>query len=167
MDDTLQQIKEIVDEEIQAYESLGDLYTVKQSILVQGKSDALWDVDAQIISRADIIRSINQKRKNLFKYMGDENMSMSQIIEKAKASNEPIVENLEMQRTKLRILAKSLSLQEKTNMSLIKHGLTMVGKSIEIIVGAVMPELKRGHYNSSGHNVDMDKSEISSIVEEV
>lgn len=165
MDDTLIKFKKVVDEEIEAYESLGVLYELKQSILVQGKSDALWDVDAQIISKADDIKEINKRRKEVAGYLGDENLTISEIIEKAKAANDNIAENLECQKTKLRVLAKSLTLQESTNMTLIKHGLTMVGKTLEIIVGAFAPHA--GQYNKSGKNIENYENHISSIVEEV
>lgn len=167
MDDMLIKFKEVVDEEIQAYESLGELYKIKQSLLVQGKSDVLWDIDAQIVSRADNIKKLNQKRKEIAKYLGDENFTISEIIEKAKAANDSIADKLETQKTKLKILAKSLTLQENTNMTLIKHGLTMVGKTLDIIVGALLPQVQSGQYNSSGQSVESDKSMISSIVEEV
>lgn len=167
MNDVLLQFKELVDEEIQAYESLGDLYEIKQSILVQGKSDVLWDIDAQIISRADNIKELNKKRREIAKYIGNEDLTMSEIIEKAKKANNAVAGKLETQKTKLQILAKSLTLQEDTNMTLIKHGLTMVGKTLDIIVGALLPQVQGGHYNSSGHSVESDKSLISSVVEEV
>lgn len=164
MKDTLLQFKEVIDEEIQAYESLGDLYEIKQSILVQGKSDALWDVDAQITMKASNIKELNQKRKDVARYLGDENFTLSDIIEKAKESNDEIVGKLETQKIKLNILAKALVLQESTNMTLIKHGLTMVGKTLDIIVSAFMPQSTQ--YDKSGKNVESDKSLISSVVEE-
>lgn len=167
MDDMIVKFKDVIDEEIQAYESLGKLYEIKQSILVQGKSDALWDIDAQILERAENIREIDKKRKEVARYLGNEDLTMSEIIEKAKQANDPLVEKLETQKTKLRILAKSLSLQEDTNMTLIKHGLKMVGKTLDIIVGALLPQVQAGQYNKSGQSVKSDKSLISSIVEEV
>lgn len=167
MDDMLIKFKEVVDEEIQAYESLGELYKIKQSILVQGKSDALWDIDAQIVSKADNIKELNKKRKEIAKYLGNEDFTLSEIIEKAKEANDAIADKLETQKTKLRILAKSLTLQEDTNMTLIKHGLTMVGKTLDILVGALMPQMQSGQYNNLGQSIKSDKSTISSIVEEV
>jgi len=165
MENTLIKFKEVIDEEIEAYESLGDLYNLKQSILIQGKSDALWDVDAQIIAKADYLKEIDKKRKEVASFLGDENFTISEIIEKAKAANDDIADNLESQKTKLRILAKSLTLQESTNMTLIKHGLTMVGKTLEIIVGAFAPHSSQ--YNKSGKNIDNYEKHISSIIEEV
>lgn len=167
MDDMLIKFKEVVDEEIQAYESLGELYNVKQSILVQGKSDALWDIDAQIISKTDNIKEINQKRKEIARYLGSEDLTMSDVIEKAKKADSILANRLQAQKTKLQILAKSITLQEDTNMTLIKHGLTMVGKTLDIIVGALMPQVQGGHYNRSGKSIEGDRSSISSIIEVV
>lgn len=167
MDDMLIKFKEVVDEEIQAYELLGELYEIKQSILVQGKSDALWDIDAQIVSKADNIKELNKKRKEIAKYLGNEDFTLSEVIEKAKKANDSIADKLETQKAKLKILAKSLTLQEDTNMTLIKHGLTMVGKTLDILVGALMPQMQSGQYNNLGQSVKSDKSMISSVVEEV
>lgn len=164
MNGTLIKFKEIVDEEIRAYESMDELYKIKQSILVQGKSDALWDIDAQIISNAEKIKEINRKRKDVAGYLGNENLTMSEVIEQAKVANDGLADKLEAQKNKLRILSKSLTLQENTNMTLLKHGITMVGKTLDIIVGAIMP--KASGYNNTGHNVENDKSLISSVVKE-
>lgn len=167
MDDMLMKFQEVVDEEIQVYESLGELYDIKQSLLVQGKSDSLWDVDAQILKKAGNIKELNQKRREIAGYLGNEDITMSEIIEKAKEANSTLAEKLTSQKTKLNLLAESLSLQEKTNMTLIKHGLSMVGKTLDIIVGALLPEVQRGQYNQSGKSIEADKSLISSISEEV
>lgn len=164
MNDTLLKFKEIIDEEIQAYEMLGELYKVKQAVLTQGNNDALWDVDAQIVQRAKNIEVLNQKRKEVARYLGDENFTISEIIEKAKTANDSIADNLQSQQTKLQILANSLILQESTNITLIQHGLMMVGKTLDIIVGALLPHAKQ--YNKLGQNVNCDKSLLSSVVEE-
>jgi len=164
MDDMLIKFKEVVDEEIQAYEALGELYEIKQSILVQGKSDALWDIDAQIVNKADNIKELNQKRKAVAKYLGDENITLSEVIEKAKNSNDDLANKIIAQKAKLLVLSKSIALQEKTIMTLVKHGLIMVGKTLDIIAGVILPHSKQ--YNKNGQNIEMDKSSLSSIVQE-
>ena len=164
MDDTLTKFKEVVDEEIKSYESMENFYVLKQSLLVKGESDALWDLDAQILAEADNIRELSKKRKEISKILGDENLSMSEIIEKAQDSNKSIVGSLETQRDKLRELAKSLALKEETNLTLIKHGLTMVEKTLDIFLETCLPQSKQ--YNKLGQNIENDKSSISSIVEE-
>lgn len=165
MDDMLIKFKDVVDEEIQAYELLGELYKIKQSLLIQGKSDALWDIDAQIIARANNIKALNQKRRDIAKYLGNEDITMSEIIEKAKKADIALAEKLKTQKTQLQILSKSLMLQEDTNINLIKHGLTMVGKTLEIIISAFAP--KGNEYDKAGNNIQLYEEHISSIVEEV
>lgn len=164
MNDTLFKFKEIIDDEIQAYESLGELYRIKQSILVQGNSDALWDIDAQIVSKSADIKRLNLRRKEVAGYLGNENLTMSEAIEQAKIINDELANNLQSQKKKLNILSKSLELQETTNMTLIQHGLTMVGKTIDIIVGAILPSAQQ--YDKSGKNIESDRSSICSIMEE-
>ncbi len=164
MDDMLIKFKEVVDEEIQAYEALGELYKIKQSILVQGKNDALWDIDAQIIDKAEIIKEVTQKRKEVAKYLGNEDITLSEVIEKAKNSNNDLADKIISQQSKLKIISKSLALQEKTIITLVKHGLIMVGKTLDIIAGVVLPHSKQ--YNKKGQNTEMDKSLLSSVVEE-
>lgn len=168
MNDGLIKFKEIVNEEIQAYGELGELYEIKQSYLIQGKSDALWDIDEKIIKKADNIKELSKKRKSAAKYFGNEDFTMSDIIEKARAANDnAIADEMELQKKQLRILAESLTLQENTNMTLVKHGLIMVGKTIDIIVGAILPQVQKGQYDKSGQRIRCDKSLISSVVEEV
>ena len=106
---TLTQFKEAVDEEIKSYEAMEELYKLKQAILVQGKSDCLWDVDARIVDRMKTIKELDSQRKEIAKYLGSETLSMSEAIEKAQASNDKIVEKLKAQQTTLNILAKSIS----------------------------------------------------------
>lgn len=164
MNDTLLKFQEIIDEEIQAYEALGELYKIKQAVLTQGKNDDLWDIDAKIVQRAKNIEELNQKRKDVARYLGNENFTISEIIEKAKTANDSIADKLESQQARLKILANSLILQESTNITLIQHGLTMVGKTLDIIVGALLPHAKQ--YNKFGQNINCDKSLLSSVVEE-
>jgi hypothetical protein len=161
---TLTQFKEAVDEEIKSYEAMEELYKLKQAVLVQGKSDALWDVDAKIVSRMKTIKELDAQRKEIGKYLGSENLSMSEAIAKAQASNDTIAEKLKTQQTTLNILANSISLYERTNMDLIKHGLTMTGKTLNIIVNALLPQSNQ--YNKDGKNVKNEKIQISSIIEE-
>lgn len=161
---TLLKFKEVVDEEIKAYEDMEELYKLKQAVLVQGKSDILWDVDARIVSKIKNLREIDTDRKAAARYLGNENLTMTEAIEKAKNYNDGMADKLQSQKTKLNILANSITLYEKTNMELIKHGLVMVGKRLNIIVNAFLPP--SNEYNNQGKNVGNDKMQISSVIEE-
>ncbi len=164
INNTLTKFEQAINEEIMAYETMEDLYKLKQAILIQGKSDVLWDVDAKIVDNMKNIKNLNSKRKEVAKYLGDENFTISDVIDKAKLSNDVLAKKLTEQKVKLNMLSSSLSLYEKTNLDLIKHGLIMVGKKLNIIVNTVLPPPNQ--YNSSGKTVGNEKIEISSIVEE-
>lgn len=166
MNDALLKFNGIIDEEIEAYEALHELYKAKQAILVQGKSDILWDIDAQITNEANNIKGLNAKRKEIALYLGDENLTMTEIIEKARDANDSLAEKLDAKRHKLRVLAKSLVLLENTNMTLVKHGLTMVGKTLDIIIGVLSPQVK-GQYDKNGQNIGTNENFTSSVEEEV
>lgn len=161
---TLEQFKETIDKEIQEYEAMEELYKLKQAVLVQGRSDALWDVDAKIVDKINNIKTIANERKTVAKYLGDENLTMTDAIERAKFSNEALAKKLQSQKAKLNVLSNSISLYEKTNMDLIKHGLTMAEKTMSMIVSIVAPQPNQ--YDRSGKNLSNDKMQISSVVEE-
>lgn len=164
MNDVLLNFSEIIDEEIHAYEELGELYKVKQSILVNRQCDALWDIDAKIVQRAESIKELGEKRREVARYLGNEDITLSEVIEKAKAVNESLANNFQSQKNKIGVLSKTISLQETTNMALIKHGLNMVEKTMDIIFGAVAPQNKQ--YDKSGNNVKSVENLISSVMEE-
>lgn len=161
---TLEQFKDTIDDEIKEYEAMNELYTLKQAVLIQGKSDALWDVDAKITEKINTLKKITYKRKAVARYLGDENLTMTEAIDKAKSANDSIAEKLQSQKTKLNMLSKTISLQEETNMKLIKHGLVMAEKSIQIIFSTVSPAPNQ--YDKLGKNVGNEKMRISSVVED-
>lgn len=165
LNEELIKFKEVVDEEIKAYESMEELYKLKQAILVQCKTDALWDVDAKIVENMKNIKALNSQRKEVAKYIGNENLTMSEIIEKAQASNKDLAESLKQQKTKINLLSKSISIHERTNLDLIKHGLTLTKKRLEIVFNAFIPNSDQ--YDQSGRNVNGEEVRISSIIEEV
>lgn len=160
----LLQFHEAVDEEIKEYEEMEKLYRLKQAILISGKSDALWDIDAKIVDKVKKIKTLDSKRRETSRYLGSQELTMSEVIEKAKISNDAIAEKLQNQKSKLNILSNSISLYERTNMDLIKHGLNMAEKTMQFIISAVAPQPSQ--YNKTGKNVGGEKIELSSIVEE-
>lgn len=165
MSDALLDFKGIIDEEISAYEALGELYKVKQSVLINRQCDALWDIDAQIVQKAEFIKELANRRKQIGKYLGNEDITLSEIIEKTKDNNQELAKSFQTQKVKIGVLSKALKLQETTNMALIKHGLVMVEKTMDVIFGAISPQNKQ--YDKYGNNVKSDENLISSIMEEV
>lgn len=164
MNDALLDYNEIIDEEIHAYEALENLYKVKESILIQGKSDALWDIDVRIVEHAKGIKELGQRRREIGQHLGNEEISLSEVIEKAEKVNKELAAKFSNQKKQLNILSKTLVLQQKTHMSLIEHGLTMVEKTMDIIFNVVAPQSQQ--YDKRGHNVQASEGLLSSITEE-
>src|SRR5574344_1563475 len=162
-EESLAKFKEAVDEEIKVYEEMEDLYKLKQAVLVQCKTDELWDVDAKIVSHIDTVKSLSKKRQEAGKYLGNENITMSEIIEKAMEKNKELAESFKEQKKKLNTLTTSISLYENTNLELIKHGITMTDKKLKIIFDSIVPHAMQ--YDSMGKNKESSELEISSVVE--
>jgi hypothetical protein len=161
----LNKFEQNIEEEIKAYEELEILYKEKQSALVTGMVDKLLGVDSKILEKAEQLKILNSNRIETSRYLGDENLSMTNVIEKAKTVNEQLAKKLIIQKTKLGLLSSSLGIYEKTNMQLIKHGLTMTGKTLNIITNVLSPQSTQ--YNSVGKEVRRkDMVQISSIIEE-
>ena len=161
---TLLNFKDTVDEEIKEYETMEELYKLKQAVLIQCKADALWGIDEKIVTTMNKIKHISARRMEAAKYLGDESLTMTAVINKAQSANDAIASKLQLQKNKLNILAKSISMYERTNMDLVKHGLHLVNKRFDIIVNALLPQ--SNEYNNMGKNIQNQKAQLSSILEE-
>lgn len=165
IDETLTKFKEAVDEEIKVYEEMEELYKLKQAVLVQCKTDELWNVDAKIVSQINNIKNLSVKRKEVGKYLGNENITMSEVIQKAMDSNKTLAEKFREQKKKLNLLTTSISLYETSNLELIKHGLNVTEKRLNIIFNTLTPHANQ--YDNSGKNTGSGELKISSVIEEV
>lgn len=166
MIEVLLQYCDIIDEEIIAYEKLGELYAEKEQVLIHGNGESLYVVDEKIVNQAEVIDRVNVKRIDFCKNsLDDENITLSDIIEKTKTENPQLSEKFEQQQKRIRDLSKELSKLEKSHQELIKHGMAIVDKTMKIILDVVSPQSQQ--YDKSGHNVKCDESMISSISEEV
>lgn len=162
---TLLQFEKNVDAEIQAYQDMEELYQIKQSVLVQGKCDALCEVDSKILDKIEQLKTLSTQRKQVSKFLGNEEMSMSEAINKAHSVNSGLAQRLTTQKAKLNALSGSLAVYERTNMDLIKHGLVLTNKTLNIIVNALAPQSNQ--YGSTGKNIERsNKMNLSTIVEE-
>jgi seryl-tRNA synthetase len=163
--EVLKSFKEAVDEEIKVYEEMETLYKIKQSVLIQCKTDELWNVDSKIVSQINTVKNLSEKRKNVGKYLGNENITMSEIIEKAMNSNKDLAEEFKVQKKKLNTLTTAISLYENTNLELIKHGLEVTDKKLSIIYNTITPHSNQ--YNNNGQKTTATEQNISSVIEEV
>src|SRR5574344_505457 len=152
-EETLTKFKEAVDAEIKIYEEMEELYKLKQSVLIQCKTHELGDVDAKIISQINTVQAVSDRRRNVGKYLGNENITMSEIIEKAMEKDKSLAEDFKLQKKKLNTLAASIKLYESTNIELIKHGMEMNHKRLSIIFNALRSEEHTSELQSPDHLV--------------
>ena len=162
-----QQIKELenlIDKEIDGYKNIEKLYVDKKEILVKGKSTELFDVDAKIVDTYKSINSYSEMRKNISKALNMPTFSLTDIINNIKEQDAQAAQNLEKKRDEVKELSHRIFELEKINMELLKHGMHVTNKTLEIILRGLKPITEE--YNKNGKNITKDQLEMSSIIEE-
>ena len=94
----------------------------------------------------------------------DDNTPELTIINKIKEQDKAAAEKLELKKQEVNELAQRLYKLENTNMELLKHGMHITNKTLEIIIKGLKPITNE--YNQRGQNITKDQLEMSSIVEE-
>ena len=105
-----------------------------------------------------------ETRQKLTKAMDIPTSSMTDIINKIKEQDKAAAEKLESKKQEVNELAQRLYKLENTNMELLKHGMHVTNKTLEIIIRGLKPITNE--YNQRGQNITKDQLEMSSIVEE-
>lgn len=165
MKDAFLKYSEIIEEELHAYEDLSELYKTKEEVLVQGKSDELWDIDSKVVEQAKVIKQIEENRQKMAELLGNQNIKLEEIIQKTSQFDKELSEKFEELQKKLKELSRTISLQQKKHMSLIEHGLKMVDKTMDIIYNVAAPQNQQ--YDKYGHNIKTNTDTVlSSIIEE-
>lgn len=165
MDDKiLTQIDIVFNEIVSAYDKMADLYEEKKEALIKSDTDGLTLVDEKIIENYNTMVDLNNERVRIVQQTGADEMNISEIIEKAELKNSPLVNKFKGYKVKISEVAKRIALLEQTNVELIKHGLEMSGKTLNIIISACAPQT--GGYDKHGKNVQSQSLGISSVCED-
>ena len=165
MKEKFQKLIKILDQEIEAYEKLKDLFAEKKELLKKAKSDDLGVIDNKILAQNEVIVKLNNMRKTLSMEMLNKDASMSEFIELAEAYQTDLKEALLLRKVKICNNFEQLALLNNQNVELIKHGLTMTNKMLETIVNAFVPQ--GSIYNGSGKTTDTQDLDMWTINEEV
>ena len=160
----IQQLETIIDKEIDGYKNIEKLYADKKELLVHGKASELFDVDAKIQNLYKNISNLSDARKNVTKAMEIPTFSLTDIINKIKDKDEEAAKKLESKKEEVKQLAQRIFELEKVNMELLKHGMHVTNKTLEIIIKGLKPITNE--YNGKGENITKNQLEMSSIVEE-
>lgn len=156
---------QMLDDTITVYQELLDLYKEKkQALLTPKNNEILRVVDEKILAHINAVKNVNEKREEFCKENDIDPAKISTLIEFASKDNKEFEEILSEQKVKINEVAQEIALIEKTNVELIKHGLIMSDKLLDIIISAAMPQTD--NYDMHGKNIDTSELSISSIVED-
>lgn len=160
----LEELKKSIDEEIQLYTTLNELFEEKRKILISNKADDLLKIDESILNTVDTVKSVVNHRQRISKLISGKDLSLSEIIAVANSSQSPLVSDFEFAQKQIVELTQELANKERIIKELIHHGMTMVNKTLKLIAGTTPIA---GDYNRTGKNVQSGIDKISSVIEEV
>lgn len=160
----IKELETIIDKEIDGYKNIEKLYADKKEILIHGKGSDLYEVDAQIMDTYKSINNTCEARKTLTKSLNIPTFSLTDIINKVRNNDEETAQKLEAKKAEVNALAHKIYELERTNMELIKHGMHITNKTLEIIIRGLKPITNE--YNQRGQNITKEQLEMSSIIEE-
>ena len=160
----IEKLENIIDSEINGYEKIEKLYADKKELLIKGKANDLHTIDEKITDEYKNITSFAEQRKNMSETMNMPTFSMTDIINNIKKEDEKAALKFEEKKAKVNELAKRIFELERTNLELLKHGMHVTNKTLEIIIKGLQPITKE--YNQKGENITKNQLEMSSIIEE-
>lgn len=136
----LKQLIILLDKMISAFDEMITFFTEKREVLKKSKSDELGIIDNKIIAQRNLIVKINSDIKNISTELINKEGNMSDFINFAKEEAVDFVEPLKERQTKIHETSDKLTLLNKQNVELMKHGITMTDKMLETIVDAFAPQ---------------------------
>lgn len=157
-------LENIIDKEIDGYKDIEKLYMDKKEILIHGKSEELMTVDEKIMNAYKGLNNSLEARRVVMKSMEMPTFSMTDLINKIKSADAEAAKNFEAKKTEANKLAQRIFELDRVNLELIKHGMHVTNKTLEIIIRGLKPITNE--YNQKGQNITKEQLEMSSIIEE-
>ena len=165
MENGLKNLIKIIDQEIEAYSRLKELFEEKRDLLKKAKSDDLGVVDNKILATNDSIVKLNNSRKTISMEVIGKDGKMSDFIEFAVANQPEFKEALEERKVKICNISNELVLLNNQNVELIKHGIVITDKMLETVVNAFAPQ--GSIYNGAGKTTDTHDLDMWTINEQI
>ena len=157
-------LENIINKEIDGYKDIEKLYMDKKEILIHGKSEELMNVDEKIMNAYKGLNNSLEARRVVMKSMEMPTFSMTDLINKIKSADEEAAKNFESKKAEANKLAQRIFELDRVNLELIKHGMHVTNKTLEIIIRGLKPITNE--YNQKGQNITKEQLEMSSIIEE-
>ena len=160
----LRGLKKLIDEEVQLYSKLKSLFQEKRKILISNKVDDLLIVDEKILNIVDSIKSSVNLRERISEQPENKQLTLSQIIAEAEKYDKDLAHEFSLAQQEVHTLIKEISHEEMVIKELLRHGMNLVNKTLNMISNAAAIA---GEYNSAGKNTHSEIDRISSVIEEV
>ena len=152
-----QKLIKILDEEINAYINLKELFAEKREILKKAKTDDLGVLDNKILALNNSIIELNKSREDLSLKILGKNGNMSDFIAYSEQNFPELTEELKDRKVKICNIIPEITLLNNQNVELLKHGIIISNKMLESIIDAFAPQ--GSYYNGAGktdtHDIDM------------
>lgn len=160
----LKVVKNLIEEELELYSDLNGLFEEKRKILVSNSVDALLEVDEKILNVVGAIQSSVNHRQLVVSKFGFKVENLTQMINFAKEYDNELAQEFKLTQEKINYLISEIAHKERIIKELLRHGMNMVNKTLNMISNATS---MAGDYNSYGKSTNGEIDRISSVVEEV
>ena len=164
MKNTITKILNHLELELACYQELCQIYDEQKEALVKNKYEELESIDKQITTVYNRVTGLNEKRQELFNQLKPGITKISDVIEIAQKENSPNTEKLKNYRNIFKQLAKDIEKKQYINFELLKTGLNISNKKLNLIIEAFAPQ--GSIYNEKGKSRDHKDLAVSTIIEE-
>ncbi len=164
MKNTITKILNHLELELACYQELCQIYDEQKEALVKNKYEELEGIDKRITTVYNRVNGLNEKRQELFNQLKHGITKLSEVIEAAKQEGSPHVEKLSTYRETFKKLAVDIEKKQYINFELLKTGLNISDKKLNLIIEAFAPQ--GSIYNEKGKSRDHKDLAVSTIIEE-
>lgn len=164
--ENLNNLNNLISYELGLYEKLRDFYAEKKKILIASKVDELCAIDDEILKLTDEIKSALNHRRTFCKGLGRENICLSDLEVEAKTLDKALADEFREKKQQTKTLIEEIKKQEKSSLELIRHGINIVNKTLNLITNKTAVPVA-GEYDSSGKASPNGLMQMSLVSEEV
>lgn len=160
-EETFKKLTNILGKEIELYTEMRNLYADKRKALVKNNINELTKIDTKIIENYESIKKVDSDRVDIVKTFGEDIPNMTELIEKSQELCPKYSLTLREQQELLNSISSSITVLNLTNMELLKHGMILADKKLNIIIDCCAP--KGNSYSDKGIEQTPDY-EMSTII---
>ncbi len=164
MKNTITKILNHLELELACYQEICRIYDEQKEALVKNKYEELEGIDKQITAAYNRVMALNEKRQGLFNQLKPGITKLSDVIEIARSEESPNIEKLENYMETFKKFAKDIERKQYVNFGLLKTGLSISDKRLNLIIEAFAPQ--GSIYNEKGQSKDHKDIAVSTIIEE-